>query len=142
MSVLADSAAAKLSRRLHAIPEKLRVISGLADTGRYPSWVRPRTSRRFSTRHLMTVIAVVAVFLNVVRVWHNRSYCERMAAFHEAMAAFHRGRWPTNMNPSDAARLFAGVRRRPALAVHHSRMKVKWQNAAAYPWLRVEADPP
>lgn len=142
MSVVANNAAAKLSRRLRAIPEKLHAISDLVDSGPYPPLVRARASRRLSTRHLMILVAVVAVFLSVLRVWHNRSYCLQKAAFHEAMAAFHRGGWPINMNQRDAARLFAGVRRRPELAVHHSRMKVKWQNAAAYPWLRVEDNPP
>jgi hypothetical protein len=46
------------------------------------------------------------------------------------------------MNPFDAARLFAGVRRRPELGILHSRLNVKWQNAAAHPWIPVEADPP
>jgi hypothetical protein len=90
----------------------------------------------------MILVAAVAIFLSVVRVWHNRWYCQQKAAFHEEMAAFHRGRTPVNMSPKDVARLFAGVRRRPELAVLHSRMKLKWQNAAAHPWLRVEADPP
>jgi plasmid stabilization system protein ParE len=143
MSVFADTAAAKLSTRLRAIPEKLRTISDLADhPGQYAQVVRPRRSRRFSTRRLMILIAVVALFLSVLRVLHNRLYCQRQAALHEAMAEFHRGGWPTKMNASDAFRLFAGMRRRPALAIHHSRMRVKWQNAADRPWLRVEDDPP
>jgi hypothetical protein len=142
MSVLADDAAAKLSRRLRAIPEKLRAVSAFADADPYPPIVHGCSYRRCSMRHLMILVAVVAVLISVLRVWHNRSYCQQQAAFHEAIAAFHRGRWPTSMNPSDAARLFAGMRRRPELAILHSRMKVKWHNAAAHPWLRVEADPP
>ena len=90
----------------------------------------------------MILVAGVALFLSVLRGLHNRFYCQRKADFHEAMAEFHRGGWPTKMNASDAFRLFAGMRRRPALAIHHSRMRVKWQNAADRPWLRVEDDPP
>jgi hypothetical protein len=141
MSVFADDAAAKLSRRLQAIPEKLRVVAELADADPYPPIVDTRSYRRFSTRQLMIFVAVVAVFLSVARMWHRQSYCQQKAAFHEDMAAFHRGGRPKNMNPGDIARLLAGVRRRPELAVFHSRMKIKWQNAAAHPWLRVDDDP-
>jgi hypothetical protein len=142
MSVLADDAVAKFSRRLQAIPEKLRVVAELADAEPYPPVVHGRSYRRYSTRQLMILIAVVAVLLSILRMSHRQSYCQRKAAFHEALAAFHRGQRPTNMNPTAAASLVAGVRRRPELAVFHSRMKVKWQNAAAHPWLRVDDDPP
>jgi hypothetical protein len=142
MRVPTDNAAVKLSRRLRVIPEQLRAISGLVDPDRYPFVVHPRPRRRFSTRHLMLLIAVVGVFLGVLRVWQDVSYCLQKAAFHEDMAAFHRGRWPTNMNRADAALLLAVMPRRPELAVLHSRMRVKWQSAAAHPWLPVEPDPP
>ena len=143
MSVFADTADAKLSRRLRAIPAKLHAIADLADQpGQYAQVVRTRRSRRFSTRQLMILVAVVALFLSVVRGLHNRLYCQRKADFHEAMAEFHRGGWPTKMNRTDAFRLLAGMRRRPALAIHHSRMRVKWQNAADHPWLRVDEDSP
>lgn len=142
MSVLAENAAARLSGRLQTIPEKLRAISGLVDPDRYPRVVRALRLRRLSTWHLMILVAVVALFLGVLRVCQDRAYCQQMVAFHEDMAAFHRGRWPTNMNRSDAARLVAVIRRRAELAVLHSRMREKWQTGAAYPWLPVEADPP
>jgi hypothetical protein len=142
MSVIADNAAAKLTIRLQAIPEQLRAVSELADADPHPAVVRARSFRRFSTRRLMILVAIAALFLSVARVWHNRLYCQQRAAYHAAMAELHRGRLPANMSSADAARLFAGVRRRPELAIHHSRMKVKWQNAAVNPWLRVEADPP
>jgi hypothetical protein len=142
MRVLADDAAAKLSRRLRAIPDQLRTISGLVDPDRYPPVVHARRSRRFSTRHLMMLIALVGVCLGVARLWQDVLYCSQKAAFHEDMAAFHRGQRPTNMAPSDAALLISVMRRRPDLAVLHSRMKVKWKAAAAHPWLPVEPDPP
>jgi hypothetical protein len=142
MSVLAENATARLSGRLQTIPEKLRAISGLVDRDRYPRVVHALRLRRFSMLHLMVLVAVVAVMLGVLRVWQDRAYCQQKAAFHEDMAAFHRGRWPSNMNRTDAARLLAVTRRRPELAVLHSRMREKWQEAAALPWLAVEPDPP
>jgi hypothetical protein len=141
MRVLADNAAAKLSRRLRVIPAQLRAISALVDPDRYPPVFNARHARRVSTRHLMLLIALVAVCLGVARLWLDVSSCRQQAAFHEDMAAFHRGRWPKNMNRSDAARLFAVMRRRPELAVLHSQMREKWQEAAAHPWLPVEPDP-
>lgn len=90
----------------------------------------------------MILVAAVGLVLGVLRVWQDVSFCQQKAAFHEDMAAFHRGQWPKNMNQSDAAALIAVVRRRPDLAVLHSRMKVKWEYAAARPWLPVEADLP
>jgi hypothetical protein len=46
------------------------------------------------------------------------------------------------MTRADVVRLMAILPRRPEVAVLHSRMSVKWQDAAAHPWLPVEADPP
>jgi hypothetical protein len=142
MSVLADNAAAKLSRRLREIPEQLRAISCLVDPDRYPAVVRALRARRVSTRHLMILVAVVGVCLGVARVCQDVLYCRQQAAFHDDMAAFHRGRWPTNMDPKDAALLVAVMPRRPELAVLHSRMSAKWQEAAGRPWVPVEPDPP
>jgi hypothetical protein len=142
MRALADNAAAKLSRRLRTIPEQVRAISGLVDPDRYPPVVHNLRARRFSIRHLMMLIALVAGFLGVARLWQDIMYRRRKAEFHEDMAAFHRGQWPTNMNRSDAAVLIAVMRRRPELAVLHSRMKAKWREAAACPWLPVKPDPP
>jgi hypothetical protein len=139
MRVLEDSAAAKLSRRRRAIPEQVRAISCLVDPDRYPpAVVRGLQTRRCSTRHLMILIALVAVCLGAGRLWQDVSYCLQEAAFHEVMAEFHRGGWPTNMNRNDAVLLIAVTRRRPDLAVLHSRMREKWQEAAAQPWLPVE----
>jgi hypothetical protein len=142
MRVLADNAAAKLSRRMRAIPEQVRAISALVDPDRYPPVAHARRIRRLSTRHLMILVAAVGLFLGVLRVWQDVSFCQQEAAFHEDMAAFHRSQWPKNMNRSDAAALIAGMRRRPDLAVVHSRMKAKWEYAAAHPWFPVEADLP
>jgi hypothetical protein len=142
MRVLADDAATKLSKRLQVIPEQLRAISSLVDPDRYPPVVHALRVRRLSTRHLMMLIALVAVRLGAARLWEDVLYCRQKAAFHEDMAAFHRGRWPTNMASSDAALLAAVMRRRPELAVLHSRMREKWQEAASRPWISVEPDPP
>jgi hypothetical protein len=142
MGDLADNAATKLSRRLRAFPEQLRAIYCLVDEHRDWPEVRAATPRRFSTRHLMIFVAVVAMLLGVQRVYHDISYCWARAAYHEDMALFHRGGWPTHMSRNDAARLLAVMRRRPDLAVVHSQMKEKWQQAAACPWLPVEPDPP
>jgi hypothetical protein len=142
MGELADSAAAKLSRRLRAFPEQLRAIYCLVDAHREWSEDRAVTARRFLTRHLMILVAVVAAFLGAQRLWQDISYCWDRAAYHEDMAVFHRGGWPTHMSPSDVALLVATMPRRAELAVLHSRMKEKWQQAAACPWLPVEPDPP
>ena len=142
MPVLVDNSAAKLSRRLRVLPEQLRAITALVDPDRYPRLVRTLPRRRLSTRHLMFLVAAVAVVLGAFRLWRDVSYRWRQAAFHEDMAAFHRGRWPPNMNRRAAAALMASTRRRPELAVFHSRMKVKWELAADNPGLPVEDDPP
>ena len=142
MPVLVDNAAARLSRRLGVIPEQLRAIKALVDPDRYPRLGRALPRRRLSTRHLMFLVAAVAVLLGAFRTWRDVSYRWRQAAFHEDMAAFHRGRWPRNMNRAAAAALTATTRRRPELAVFYSRMKVKWELAAENPWLPVEDDPP
>jgi hypothetical protein len=68
----------------------------------------------------MMLIALSALCLGGARLWQDILYCRQKAAFHEDMAAFHRGGWPSNMNRSDAALLFAVVRRRPELSVLHS----------------------
>jgi hypothetical protein len=141
MGVLVDNSAAKLSKRLRAFPEQLRAIYRLVEAHRDPP-DEHRAARRLSTWHLMILVAVVALFLGAQRVWRDASYCWEKAAYHEDMAVFHRGGWPTNMSPTDAALLLAAMPRRPELAVLHSRMRVKWQQAAACPWLPVEPDPP
>ena len=142
MRVLADNADAKLLRRLRVIPRRLRAIASLVDRDRCPPVVRALWPVRFSTRHLMILVAVVGVFLGVLRLWLDVSYRLQKAAFHADMAALHRGRRPANMAFPAFARLMAAMPRRPQLAVLHSRMKEKWQDAAAHPWLPVEADPP
>jgi hypothetical protein len=52
------------------------------------------------------------------------------------------GGWPTHMSRSDVARLVAVTPRRRDLAMIHSEMQRKWEEAAACPWLPVEPDPP
>jgi hypothetical protein len=89
----------------------------------------------------MIIVAVAALFLAAQRVWQDMSHAWRRAAYHEDMAAFHRGGWPTHMSPTDAALLVATTPRRPDLAIIHSRMKEKWQEAAACPWVPVDPDP-
>ncbi len=93
-------------------------------------------------RHLMILVAVVGVFLGVLRLWLDVSHRRQKAAFHEEMAALHRGRRPPNMKVAAFRRLMTVMPRHPELAVLHSRMKEKWQDAAAHPWQPVEADPP
>jgi hypothetical protein len=91
---------------------------------------------------LMILVAVAGLFLGALRLWLDVSYRLQKAAFHQKMAALHRGQLPPNMKPAAFVRLMAAMPRRPELAVLHSRMSEKWQDAAAHPWLPVEADPP
>ena len=142
MRVLVDNANAKLSRRLQVIPLHLRAIASLVDRDRYPVVVRALWPKRFSTRHLMILVAIAGLFLGVLRLWLDVSFRLQKAAFHEKMAALHRGQRPANMKRAAFFRLMAVIPRRPELAVLHSRMREKWQEAAAHPWLPVEADPP
>jgi hypothetical protein len=142
MGELVDNSAAKLSKRLRAFPEQLRAIYRLVDAHRDPPDDHVIAPRRLSTRHLMILVAVVAVFLGALREWRDISYCWKRAAYHEDMAIFHRGGRPSHMSPSDFALLVAATPRRPELAMLHSQMREKWQQAAACPWLPVEPDPP
>ena len=90
----------------------------------------------------MILIAVLAVILAPLRLWLDVSNRFRNAQFHADMAAYHRGLLPANMTSADVARLMAVVRPQTGLAAVHSRLKEKWQYAAAHPWLPVAADPP
>ena len=136
MRVLADNEAARLSRRLPAIPRHLRAIASLAQPG------RRRSVGRFATWHLMILVAVVAVVLGSLRLWLVVPYRQQKAAFHERMAAFHAGRRPLNMTKADFVRLRNVVLPRREMAVLHYQMKEKWEDAAAHPWQPVAADPP
>jgi hypothetical protein len=142
MREIANSAADKLSIRLQMIPRHLRAVASLANLDRYPPVVRALSLGRHSTRHLMILIAVLAVILAPLRLWLDVSNRFRNAEFHADMAAFHRGQRTVNMTPADIARLTLAVRRRPDLAMLHARLTKKWQDAAAHPWLPVEPDPP
>jgi hypothetical protein len=142
MPILADSAAAKVSRRLRLIPRHLQAIASLAGSDRYPRIARAFSVKRFSTKHLIIFVAVVAIFLGLLRVELDVWYCLQRATFHADMAAYHRGRPNPKLSPADLARLKAAVPRRPELAILHSRMSEKWHEAAAQPWLPVEPDPP
>jgi hypothetical protein len=137
MRVLADNEAARLSRRLPAIPRRLRAIASLARPD------RRRSVGRFATRHLMILVAVVAVILSAFRLWLVVPYRLQKAAFHERMAAFHAGRRAAlNMTKADFVRLQNVVLPRREMAKLHFQMKEKWEDAAAHPWQPVEADPP
>ena len=136
MRVLTDNEAAKLSKRLPAIPRHLREIASLA----LPN--RRRSVGRFATRDLLILVAVVGVVLGALRLWLVVPYRQQKAAFHERMAAFHAGRRPLNMTRADLVRLRNVVLPRREMAVLHHQMKEKWEDAAAHPWQPVEADPP
>jgi hypothetical protein len=85
---------------------------------------------RFTVRRLMVVVAIVAIVFGVAELMKRRSMAFRLKA-----ASHQRGLVIIGSHRyySDAS---------PAVAEYHMKLVEKYEHAARYPWLPVEADPP
>jgi hypothetical protein len=102
-----------------------------------------RDRRRITIRQLMFLIGCWAVVLGAWRHYRWNAYCMERAEYHAGLEAFHRyPSWPGAVSPGPGGRQIGLMKRRPELASYHSRMRQKWEHAAARPWLSVEPDPP
>jgi len=97
---------------------------------------------RSSTRRLMILVAIVAMFLWSGKVWQQWVYRTKMAKFHRQYEELNSGAWPADMNPDEVSLSMAVMRPRKDLVAYHSRMRRKWERAAYCPWNSVEPDPP
>jgi hypothetical protein len=108
---------------------------------------------QLTVRRLIVAVALVALLLGAARLWALRQLYLERAAGHAGFRAlvlrspqdiqYWESRW-TDRRAGRPARYPwpAGPPFVPAIARYHDDMKVKYERAAARPWLPVGSDPP
>src|SRR4051794_13948490 len=101
------------------------------------------TRTRFRIRWLMAMVAVVAVLMFGIRLWRLRVAYQQQAALHgrlevsaRRIAKYSGALGRIGLEPPGAG---AGLDRR---AEYRAKLRQKYEQAAARPWLSVEPDPP
>jgi hypothetical protein len=108
---------------------------------------------RFTTRHLLALVALAALGLGVVRLWWLRRHYPELAAAYRSMTAdltarpqaamYWEDRWAAQFEGRRApAPWSGGPPYVPAFVAHHKAMEARYERAARYPWLSVEPEPP
>jgi hypothetical protein len=98
---------------------------------------------RFRIRWMMTVVALVAVLMGGFRLWRLRESYRQQAAWHRRLevssgriARYAGAMSRIGIEPPGAG---AALSKR---AEYRAKMRQKYEQAAARPWLPVEPDPP
>jgi hypothetical protein len=140
MAILGIKSRAELGGRLRSIARisgEAVVASDEADE------VARRNRRRVTIRHIMFLVAFWAVVLGAWRHCQWNAYCVERARYHAGLEAFHSyAVWPGPVSTGQGGPQIGPMKQRPELAIYHSRMRRKWERAAARPWVSVEPDPP
>jgi hypothetical protein len=127
---------------------RLETISSLVSQEKESSEVEnhhakdgPRTPR-ITLRLLMILVAIVAIVLGTERVWRQRAFCLKTAAFHGQYEVLYSGGIPDDISTDDASVFMLVMRPRKESADYHARMRQKWERAALRPWVQADPDPP
>ena len=107
---------------------------------------------RFTVRRLMVVVTLAALAFGIVRYWTARQHYLKKAADHAGFRAYvlvspqsiryWEERWTAGREGKPAS--YPWPDRPPfvpAMAKYHDEMRLKWEQAARFPWLPVEPDP-
>jgi hypothetical protein len=103
---------------------------------------------RFTVRLLMLAVALVALGLGYLTTRERAAIRLARSAYHAAEAEGYRrivadwGKGEVRLINLTREQAEADVERFKRSAVHHDAMSRKWREAARYPWLPVEPDPP
>jgi hypothetical protein len=135
-----DNRISTFPERMTSFGGRLRAVSQIV--AEEMASIPPERPARLTIRHLMALIAIIAVFSSAQRFWQHQAYRVERAAYHEDMEVFHGGGFPPNMAGSDAVLFVAVTPRNAKLVPFHREIRLKWERAARYPWLQVEPDPP
>jgi hypothetical protein len=101
-----------------------------------------RPAKRLTIPHLLALVVVIAVVLSVQRLRQHQIYRLERAAYHEDLEVFHGGGFPSHMAADDAVLFVAVMPRHSKLVSFHREMRLKWEQGARRPWVRVAPDPP
>ncbi len=105
---------------------------------------------RLTMRRLIGAVAIAGVTMGVATMPQRISIRETKASFHATRAAEQRAIVADWRKGEGSGRIF-NVTQQEAEAVaewldrsipYHEAMRWKWEEAARYPWLTVEPDPP
>jgi hypothetical protein len=139
MATLGIKSQAELGGRLREIA---RIAADEAAARDAADALARRKRRRSTIRQMMFLVAFWAVILGGWRHYWWNAYCTERAQYHAGLEAFHRNPQAVRMSAARAGRSRARFKPRPDLVAYHYQMRLKWERAAAQPWLSVEPDPP